>query len=47
VRAFGDYFLRTPTIVAWDLSAAGRILPIEARLETAGIGEGALFIRHR
>jgi hypothetical protein len=29
--AFGDYFLRTPTIVAWDLSTACRILPIEAR----------------
>ena len=25
-----DHFLRTPTIVAWDLSAACRILPIEA-----------------
>jgi hypothetical protein len=25
-----EYFLRTPTIVAWDLSAACRILPIEA-----------------
>ena len=27
----GAYFLRTPTIVAWDLSALCRILPIEAR----------------
>jgi hypothetical protein len=29
--AFGEYFLRTPTIVAWDLSAACRILALEAR----------------
>jgi hypothetical protein len=29
--AIGDYFLRTPTIVAWDLGALCRILPIEAR----------------
>jgi hypothetical protein len=29
--AMGEYFLRTPTIVAWDLSAVCRILPIEAR----------------
>jgi len=25
------HFLRTPTIVAWDLGTLGRILPIEAR----------------
>jgi hypothetical protein len=29
--AIGAYFLRAPTIVAWDLSALCRILPIEAR----------------
>ena len=29
--AIGDYFLRTPTIVAWDLIAVCRILLIEAR----------------
>jgi hypothetical protein len=29
--AQSEYFLRTPTIVAWDLSAVCRILPIEAR----------------
>jgi len=29
--AIGDYFLPAPTIVAWDLSAVCRILPIEAR----------------
>jgi hypothetical protein len=28
--AYGEYFLRTPTIVAWDLSAVCRILRIEA-----------------
>jgi Domain of unknown function (DUF6431) len=28
--AFGEHFLRAPTIVAWDLSAVCRILPIEA-----------------
>jgi uncharacterized protein DUF6431 len=28
--ARGKHFLRTPTIVAWDLSAVCRILPIEA-----------------
>jgi hypothetical protein len=27
----GEHFLRAPTIVAWDLSALCRILPIEAR----------------
>jgi hypothetical protein len=27
----GVHFLRTPTILAWDLSALCRILPIEAR----------------
>ena len=26
-----QHFLQTPTIVAWDLGALGRILPIEAR----------------
>jgi len=29
--AIGEFFLRTPTIVAWDLRAVCRILPIEAR----------------
>jgi len=29
--AIGAYFLRAPTILAWDLSALCRILPIEAR----------------
>jgi len=29
--AIAAYFLRAPTIVAWDLSALCRILPIEAR----------------
>jgi hypothetical protein len=29
--AIGEYFLRTPTIVAWDLIAVCRILLIEAR----------------
>jgi hypothetical protein len=29
--AIANYFLRTPTIVAWDLGALCRILPIEAR----------------
>jgi hypothetical protein len=29
--AIGQHFLRTPTIVAWDLSALCRILPFEAR----------------
>jgi hypothetical protein len=29
--AIGQHFLQAPTIVAWDLSAACRILPIEAR----------------
>jgi len=29
--ASGEYFLRTPTIVAWDLIAVCRILLIEAR----------------
>ena len=29
--AIGEYFLQAPTIVAWDLSAVCRILPIEAR----------------
>src|SRR5580658_7314551 len=29
--AIAKYFLRTPTIVAWDLNALCRILPIEAR----------------
>jgi hypothetical protein len=27
----GQHFLQTPTILAWDLSALCRILPIEAR----------------
>jgi hypothetical protein len=27
----GEGFLRTPTILAWDLGALCRILPIEAR----------------
>jgi len=27
----GEHFLRTPTILAWDLVAFCRILPIEAR----------------
>jgi hypothetical protein len=27
---FGEHFLRTPTILAWDLGAACRILPLEA-----------------
>jgi len=26
-----EHFLQTPTILAWDLSAFCRILPIEAR----------------
>jgi len=30
-RAAGDGFLRTPTILAWDVSAVLRILSIEAR----------------
>jgi len=30
-RAISDEFLRVPTIVAWDLSAACRMLQIEAR----------------
>ena len=29
--AIGEHFLRSPTIVAWDLNAVCRILPIEAR----------------
>jgi hypothetical protein len=29
--AIGEYFLRMPTIIAWDLGAVYRILPIEAR----------------
>jgi hypothetical protein len=29
--AMGEYFLRMPTILAWDLGAVCRILPIEAR----------------
>jgi hypothetical protein len=29
--AIGAHFLLAPTIVAWDLSALCRILPIEAR----------------
>jgi hypothetical protein len=29
--AIGEHFLQAPTIVAWDLSAVCRILPIEAR----------------
>jgi hypothetical protein len=29
--AHSEHFLRTPTILAWDLSALCRILPIEAR----------------
>jgi len=29
--AQGEHFLRTPTILAWDLAALCRILPIEAR----------------
>jgi hypothetical protein len=29
--AVGQHFLQTPTIVAWDLSAFCRILPLEAR----------------
>ncbi len=29
--AQGEHFLRTPTILAWDLGALCRILPIEAR----------------
>jgi hypothetical protein len=28
---FSDPFLRSPTILAWDLAALCRILPIEAR----------------
>jgi len=31
VGAHGGDFLRTPTILAWDLGALCRILPIEAR----------------
>jgi hypothetical protein len=31
VGAIGQHFLRVPTIVAWDLGALCRILPIEAR----------------
>jgi hypothetical protein len=27
----GEYFLRAPTILAWDLGALCRILPIEAK----------------
>ena len=30
-RAQGEHFLRTPTILAWDLCTICRILPIEAR----------------
>jgi len=30
VAPLGEHFLWTPTIVAWDLSALCRILPIEA-----------------
>jgi hypothetical protein len=30
VGAHGDHFLRTPTILAWDLGALCHILPIEA-----------------
>ena len=30
-RAQGEHFLRTPTILAWDLGSFCRILPIEAR----------------
>jgi hypothetical protein len=29
--AIGEYFLRAPTILAWDLGVVCRILPIEAR----------------
>jgi hypothetical protein len=29
--AIAEYFFRPPTIVAWDLDALCRILPIEAR----------------
>jgi len=29
--AIGQHFLQTPTIVAWDLGALCRILPLEAR----------------
>ena len=29
--AIGMHFLRTPTILAWDLGAVCRILPMEAR----------------
>jgi hypothetical protein len=29
--AQSEHFLQTPTILAWDLSALCRILPIEAR----------------
>jgi hypothetical protein len=28
--AIGEHLLRAPTIVAWDLNAVSRILPIEA-----------------
>jgi hypothetical protein len=31
LRVADPYFLQTPTIAAWDLSALCRILPIEAR----------------
>ena len=31
VGAKGQHFLQTPTIVAWDLDAFCRILPLEAR----------------
>jgi hypothetical protein len=31
VAAIGVRLLRSPTIVAWDLNAACRILPVEAR----------------
>jgi len=30
-RTQGERFLRTPTILAWDLGAFCRILPFEAR----------------
>jgi hypothetical protein len=29
--ALGKHLLQTPTIVAWDLAALCRILPLEAR----------------
>src|ERR1035441_6755853 len=34
--AFGQHFLRAPTILAWDLGAFCRILPLEARSPDTG-----------